>query len=243
MKNRVRAHIRSNIVGYIALFLVVAGGTAYAANTISSADIINGEVKTPDLALDSVITSRIAVGAVATSDLRLDAVNGARVADDSLSARDIVNAPSGSDAVNADKLDGLDSAEVTRGHSQVLHSSVAPPSAGTNSGDLIEVPGFGTVAFDCNSTGQVAVAYTNDRNFVQFVVEDGGDPNPSSYRLAPSATTTQTTHVDADAVTYHVSNGLVETAVIMVAGQSYEQPGFPFQKFCTLQATAISRLP
>ena len=35
--------------GALALFLVIAGGTAYAANTIGSADIINGQVKSVDI--------------------------------------------------------------------------------------------------------------------------------------------------------------------------------------------------
>ena len=37
-------------MGALSLFIVLAGGTAYAANTIRSADIVNGEVKTADLA-------------------------------------------------------------------------------------------------------------------------------------------------------------------------------------------------
>ena len=43
---RVRNHLRSNAIGYVALFVALSG-TAYAANTISSTDIINGEVKSP----------------------------------------------------------------------------------------------------------------------------------------------------------------------------------------------------
>jgi len=35
--------------GVIALFLVLTGGAAYAANTVFSTDIVDGEVKTADI--------------------------------------------------------------------------------------------------------------------------------------------------------------------------------------------------
>ena len=57
MSGRIRQHIRSNVVGYVSLFVALSG-TAYAIdgplpgqNQVGSEDIINGEVKTPDLAL------------------------------------------------------------------------------------------------------------------------------------------------------------------------------------------------
>jgi hypothetical protein len=45
MQNRISEHLRSNVVGYLALFLVLTGGTAYAldgSNTVFSDDIVNG---------------------------------------------------------------------------------------------------------------------------------------------------------------------------------------------------------
>ena len=35
----------ANVMATLAFFIAVAGGTAYAANTIFSSDIVNGEVK------------------------------------------------------------------------------------------------------------------------------------------------------------------------------------------------------
>jgi hypothetical protein len=52
MSKRIRAHLRSNVVGYIALFCFAMSGTAAAlpgTDTVDSGDIIDGEVKTPDL--------------------------------------------------------------------------------------------------------------------------------------------------------------------------------------------------
>ena len=50
MSKLARDHIRSNLVGYVAVFLALTMGTAYAthpggADTISAEDIINGQVK------------------------------------------------------------------------------------------------------------------------------------------------------------------------------------------------------
>ena len=74
------AHLRAQWMGALALFLVIAGGTAYAADTIGSSDIINesilsediklNNVKTPDLAAGSVQTGKIANNQVFSEDVR-----------------------------------------------------------------------------------------------------------------------------------------------------------------------------
>ncbi len=77
--SRAWQHVRANVVGYIALFFALGSGTAMAANTVFSADIVNGEVKTAD----------IGGGEVGTSDIANDAVTGAKVADDGLGKEDL----------------------------------------------------------------------------------------------------------------------------------------------------------
>jgi hypothetical protein len=253
MATRIGDHIRSNVVGYIALFCFAMGGTAWAthpggANTISSGDIINGEVRNPDLGADSVASGKIQDRQVKNADLGLGASSSNTIADGGIQNVDVANdtltgtkiLESSLAGVNADTLDGVDSGDFTRGHSRVLHASDSSFTPGQHSGVLIVVPGYGTVRFDCNATGQVAVDYTNDTNHIQFVVEDQGNPNPTAYRLVAGDTTTQTAHVDADSITYHVMNGASVTAVIMVAGQKFNDPEVPGD-FCTLQATAVAR--
>jgi len=41
MFRAVLVHLRAQWMGALALFLVIAGGTAYAANTVFSTDIVN----------------------------------------------------------------------------------------------------------------------------------------------------------------------------------------------------------
>jgi hypothetical protein len=95
-------------MGALALFLVIAGGTAYAANTIASSDIINGQVKSID----------IGTGAVTTADIAADAVNSSKIADGSVTGADVAtNLIPGVDVANnsitgvdvaSNSLDGLD---------------------------------------------------------------------------------------------------------------------------------------
>ena len=74
------------MVGYIALFCFVVGGTAIA-----------GEQSHKKAKRNSVVSSSIANGAVKTNDLHADAVDGSKVADGSLSAADVDLGPAGGD--------------------------------------------------------------------------------------------------------------------------------------------------
>ena len=76
----VRAHIRSNVVGYVALFIAFSG-SAYAIdgalpgeNEVGSADIIDQEVKQQDLGSNSVVSGKILDGQVQGSDLATNAI-------------------------------------------------------------------------------------------------------------------------------------------------------------------------
>ncbi len=54
MVSKFFVHLRAQWMGALALFLVIAGGTAYAANSIGSSDIIDGQVKTADIGNNQV---------------------------------------------------------------------------------------------------------------------------------------------------------------------------------------------
>jgi formylglycine-generating enzyme required for sulfatase activity len=69
VRSGISEHVRSNVVGYVALFFALSGGAAWAthpggADTISSADIINNEVDEQDLKDGAVATDELADGAV-----------------------------------------------------------------------------------------------------------------------------------------------------------------------------------
>ncbi len=83
-----------------------------ADGSITSAKLADLAVITAKLADGSVTTPKLADLAVTTPKLGNDAVTGAKVANGALTAADIANAASGSDDVNADLLDGLNSSQL-----------------------------------------------------------------------------------------------------------------------------------
>jgi hypothetical protein len=86
MGKKIRDHIRSNVVGYVAVFIALSG-TAYAVdgplpgqNQVGSADIINDEVKTTDIRDANVSTADIHGDAVTTGKIADGAVSQAKLA-------------------------------------------------------------------------------------------------------------------------------------------------------------------
>ena len=66
-------HIRSNFIGYIALFFALGLGSAWAAtelgkNEVKSKNIGAGQVKNSDLAADAVTSSKVADGSLLDDD-------------------------------------------------------------------------------------------------------------------------------------------------------------------------------
>ena len=76
-----RNHLRSNVVGYVALFFALSLGTAYAVekNSVKSKHIAPGQVKESDLG----------AGAVTGDKLAANSVDGSKVADNSLKGADV----------------------------------------------------------------------------------------------------------------------------------------------------------
>jgi hypothetical protein len=105
----IRNHIRSNIVGYFAVFLTLSG-TAIAldgSNTVFSDDITDGEVKSADLATNAIRTTEIGPEQVRNADLGAGAVGGVKVADLSLTGSDLAN-----DSLGSSKVAGLNGSDV-----------------------------------------------------------------------------------------------------------------------------------
>lgn len=67
----IRSHLRSNVIGYVALFVALTAG-AYAAglkkNSVTSKAIKNGGVTRADLAANSVDSSKVADGSLTAGD-------------------------------------------------------------------------------------------------------------------------------------------------------------------------------
>ena len=94
MLSKLFAHLRRQWMGALALFLVLTGGAAYAANTVFSSDIVDGQVKVADIGQGAVATSEVlndtvTGGGLTAADLRSGSVGSAEVADQSLRGADL----------------------------------------------------------------------------------------------------------------------------------------------------------
>ena len=99
----------ANVCSFLALMIAIGTGSAYAANTVFSTDIVDGEVKTADLGNNSVRSTKIGNGQVLNQDIGDGAVDSAQVLDESVTSNDLAT-----NSVNATEVaDGaIDSGEV-----------------------------------------------------------------------------------------------------------------------------------
>jgi hypothetical protein len=108
MGSKLLGHIRHNTVAYAAVVLVfvLAPTSAYATHlVVRSSDIVNGEVKTADLANDSVRSAKILNGTILRVDLATDSVDSAKVKNNTLAGWDVAD----------ESLSGADILESTLG--------------------------------------------------------------------------------------------------------------------------------
>lgn len=123
MLRKLRPRSVYDVMAAVACFTALAGGTAYAANTIRSADIVDNEITTTDvrddtlgfgglfhqdLAAGSVRGSEIQSGAVGVDDIGSQAVGSDEVVNDSLLQSDIRAGAVTNDEVLDNSLTGAD---------------------------------------------------------------------------------------------------------------------------------------
>ena len=134
MGSMVSDHFRSNVVGYIALFFVLTGGTAYAldgANTVFSDDIVNGEVKNGDIQAGAIGSGKIADGGVLNMDLAANAVGGDKVADASLTGADLADRSIGGQKIGAETLAGVNISDGSLFGADIANDAIGSADIGT----------------------------------------------------------------------------------------------------------------
>src|SRR5687767_13114463 len=127
----------ANVMSTIAVFLAVATGGAYAANTIGSGDVIDnsllsqdlkdGEVKAGDIGVNQVLGSRIVDGTIKSYDVNNNSLTGWDINESSLG-----KVPS---AQSADQS-GWASTSGYASQSGYASSAGSAPPSGTAGGDL-----------------------------------------------------------------------------------------------------------
>jgi hypothetical protein len=90
MLRGVLAHMRHNVVAYVALFFALTSSSALALdgmNTVFSDDIVNGEVKSVDIGNDEIQSGDVKDGTINTFDVH--SFLGVDVVDNSLTGADV----------------------------------------------------------------------------------------------------------------------------------------------------------
>ncbi len=146
MSGRIANHIRSNVIGYIALFCFAMGGSAYALdgplpgqNQVGSDDIINGEVKTADIGTGEVKNGDIGAFEVKANNIAPDSLGGAKIADRSVKNADLGLGASSSNTIADGGIQGVDVKANTLTGTQIDESTLSGvPSVPTGpaGGDL-----------------------------------------------------------------------------------------------------------
>ncbi len=133
-----RRHLTyANVMSSIAVFLVLATGVAYAADTVFSVDIVDGEVKTQDI--DNLT--------IANADLATNSVGSAKVAVNTLKAEDLATGSVGSDEVLDDSLKSEDVDESSLGQVPLAGNAL---TLGGQSLDQVAAKGIIDLAGSCN---------------------------------------------------------------------------------------------
>jgi hypothetical protein len=146
VSGRIANHIRSNVIGYIALFCFAMGGSAYALdgplpgqNQVGSDDIINGEVKTADIGTGEVKNGDIGAFEVKANNIAPDSLGGAKIADRSVKNADLGLGASSSNTIADGGIQGVDVKANTLTGTQIDESTLSGvPSVPTGpaGGDL-----------------------------------------------------------------------------------------------------------
>ena len=79
----------ANVASTLALVIALGGGTAYAANTVFSTDIVDGQVKTVDLGKGAVTTPKLRAGAVTSTEVLDGTLSSTDLADNTVSSFDV----------------------------------------------------------------------------------------------------------------------------------------------------------
>jgi hypothetical protein len=202
------------VVAMIALF-VALGPSAYATHEmIRSSDIVDGEVKSVDVGNGALASIDYATGSVQASDIGSGAVTNSKIAANAVDASKIPNDASGSDNVNATRLDGLDGSNVVQaigGGVVRRHSNVLQPGIGEGIG----LDGGFTIQYDCptSPTNSGTALFNNNSGETIRLFKDFGGTNPAVATVAQGGSSSQATNPAGEAITFQTrrANGFMVT--------------------------------
>jgi hypothetical protein len=225
MMGRTYRHVRGQWAGVLALFLVLAGGTAYAADSVLSSDIKDGEVKTADLGNSAVTNAKLAASSV----------NTGKVQDGTLQAKDlapgvaggatpIVFAPSNGSCVTGDPLTPACSVQQSLPGGLVLSEKCFGGPGGTAEELVVNANGpAGSIVNYAYYGGDASSQFGQAPNGLYG--GHGIDSSPSGHFVLDSATVTSNDRQQDGQIVYRNGSTVVSitfSAFISQAGRRCE---------------------
>jgi hypothetical protein len=156
----------ANVMATIAAFLALGGGGIAVAShlTVRSSDIVNGQVKKPDVGEEQVGSSEVLNNALKSEDVKPDSLGGSRIVESSLGT-----------VPNADKFDNLNSTDfahdivVTTGQSSTNNDAIKERFLQCPSGrkvvgggaSVVQVDGNGNPVLSSNIDPNLALTASN----------------------------------------------------------------------------------
>jgi hypothetical protein len=183
----------ANVCSTLALVLALGTGGAYAANTIRSGDIVDGEVKNADLGASAVTSTKINDGSVLNSELGANAVTSAKINTGSVLNADLGDGSVTSAKVANDALTGADiqesSLNVVQGRGELLSNRIVVPSNAEEK-TVLAVPGLGDFTLLCGNIGANLVFNNRTAGPVDYFAETDpleGGTKSVSYLVPPGS--------------------------------------------------------
>jgi hypothetical protein len=144
-------HIRNNAIAYVALFVALTGGTAYAldgSNTVFTDDIVDGEVRSADINNGAVTTEDLSNsngvrsedvrddtqsgGGLAASDLGPASVGQSEVANGSLTGAEFADRSIGGQKIGNETLSGANVTDGALFGADIANDSLGAADIGTS---------------------------------------------------------------------------------------------------------------
>lgn len=127
-----RRHLTfANVCSFLALTVALGTGGAYAAGHVFSADIVDGEVRTPDVAMSAITATKIAPESLSSG--RVFGLDGTDVDANGLKGEDILESSLGR-VPDAAKLGGVPAqpaAQVVKPADELANACASPSGTGT----------------------------------------------------------------------------------------------------------------
>jgi hypothetical protein len=178
-------HIRSNIVGYVALFIALSGSAAalQGKNSVKAKDIAKGAVTTPKIRNGAVTSQQLGAGAVGASDIAAGAVGTAALANGAVMGANIAGTTITGAQLDKPTLDlgpsslGTMPALRVPGVLAQTAPAIAPTAVQLDTGNVIlNKGGFGVSA--TGATVPIGGVY-----YVRLMVPWGDDPDDADRQF------------------------------------------------------------